>query len=211
MKLHEKIKIARIRAGYTQKALADLFGVTRSAIYLWEKSKEEKGTAPGADKLHELANLFHVNVNDLLDDAVDLGNGDMISDVDKLRYPRVIGTAKMGDGGYYVDLEGGDGYVEFESATGSVAIRVRGDSMYPAIRDGWYVILEPNSELQLGEYVLVAFTDGKKMVKELLQIEDDCYVLESVKGNERITAFKADIENIRHISAIVSPSKHKPF
>jgi len=125
------------------------------------------------------------------------------------KFPRVVGTAKMGDKGYYLDLEGGDGYVEFEAEEGSIAIRVRGDSMFPAIRDGWYVVLEPSGVPTVNEYVLVSFKNGKKMVKELLQFRDDCYILMSVNGSERITAMKEDIHDIKAITAVVPPSKHK--
>lgn len=124
-------------------------------------------------------------------------------------YPRVIGTAQMGDKGYYLDLDGGDGYLEIEAASGSIAIRVRGDSMFPAIRDGWFIVIEPNTMPAVGEYVLLKFRDGKKMVKELLQVKDDCYIVMSVNGGERITAMKVDVEDICAVSAIVPPSKHK--
>lgn len=127
------------------------------------------------------------------------------------KYPRVVGTAKMGDHGYYLDLEGGDGYVEFEAEEGAIAIRVRGDSMFPAIRDGWYVVLEPTGKPTVNEYVLLKFKNGKKMVKELLQINEDCYVVMSVNGNGRITAMKDELDDIQAISAVVPPSKHKEW
>lgn len=132
------------------------------------------------------------------------------SDVVK-NYPRVVGTAHMGDKGYYLDLDGGDGFVEVESKKGSIAINVRGDSMYPAIKDGWYVIIEPNSTLHIDEYVLLQFKNGKKMVKNLLQIKPDCLVVESVNGGERITAMLDELEGYQPISCVVPPSKHKEF
>lgn len=131
------------------------------------------------------------------------------SETTNKNYPRVVGTAKMGDHGYYQDLDGGDGYVEFEAEEGAIAIRVRGDSMFPAIKDGWFVVIEPSGQPAIDEYVLLKFKDGKKMVKSLLQIKSDCYVVESVNGGQRITAMKEDLEDIRAISAVVPPSKHK--
>lgn len=125
------------------------------------------------------------------------------------KYPRVVGTAKMGDHGYYLDLEGGDGYIEYQAEEGSIAIRVRGDSMLPSIKDGWFVIIEPSGQPVVDEYVLLKFKDGKKMVKNLLQIKSDCYVVESVNGGERITAMMEDLDDILAISAVVPPSKHK--
>ena len=126
-------------------------------------------------------------------------------------YPRVVGTARCGDHGYYMDLEGGDGYIEFDAGPGAIAIRIKGHSMHPAIREGWYVIIEPNKPPDLGEYVLVKFKDDRKMVKELLQIKSDSYLLLSINGNERLTADFADLEGIQAITAIVPPSKHKEW
>lgn len=126
-------------------------------------------------------------------------------------YPSVIGTAKCGDKGYYLDLDGGDGFIEFEASPGSIAIRIRGDSMYPAIRDGWFVVIEPGGRPTIGEYVLLKFRDGKKMVKELLQIKEDSFIVMSVNDGGRITAMKDDLEGIEAISAVVPPSKHKEW
>lgn len=128
------------------------------------------------------------------------------------KFPRVVGTAQCGDNGYYMDLEGGDGYIEFESEPGSIAIRIKGHSMHPAIREGWFVVIEPRRTPDIGEYVLVKFKDGKKMVKELLQIKNDAYILLSVNSNERITAQFDELDgDIQSISAIVPPFKHKQF
>lgn len=125
-------------------------------------------------------------------------------------FPRVVGTARMGDDGYYLDLDGGNGHIEFEAEEGSVAIQVRGESMHPAIRDGWYVVIEPSGRPTQGEYVLLAFADGRKMVKELLIEKPDSYVVMSVNSGERITAMKQDLENIQAIAAVIPPSKHIP-
>lgn len=126
-------------------------------------------------------------------------------------YPRVVGTARCGDNGYYMDLEGGDGYIEFNAEPGSIAIRIKGHSMHPAIREGWFVVIEPDKRLDIGEYVLAKFKDGKKMVKELMQIKPDGYLLLSVNGNERITANFEELEDVQAITAIVPPSKHKEW
>ncbi len=128
----------------------------------------------------------------------------------KREFPRVVGTARMGDQGYYLDLEGGNGHVEFEAEPGSIAIQVRGESMHPAIRDGWYVVIEPEGRPSPGEYVLLIFMDGRKMVKELLMERPDSYVVMSVNSGERITAMKNELEGIQAITAVVPPSKHKP-
>src|SRR5690606_15695783 len=48
------------------------------------------------------------------------------------------------------------------------ALRVRGDSMHPAIRNGSFVVAEPGRACVPGEYVVLVLTTGQKMVKELV-------------------------------------------
>lgn len=124
----------------------------------------------------------------------------------------VAGIAQMGDNGWYdvPSTNGSEGYVEHSSRDpNAYAVRVKGESMFPAIRNGWYVVVEPNGTLSSGEYVAVALRNGKKMVKELLFETPDGYTLQSVNGGERFSIEKQDIETIHPVSAVVTPSKHK--
>ncbi|WP_431276238.1 XRE family transcriptional regulator [Variovorax ureilyticus] len=135
--------------------------------------------------------------------------------MNKLRRVPIVGTAKMGDDGFYEELSAmpgaGDGHIDI--ATGdpnAYGLRVRGMSMAPAIRDGWYVVVEPNGQLVQGEYVLIKLLDGKKMVKELLFQRNGAYEIMSVNGEERRTIYNDEIEGIQAVGAVVPPSKWKP-
>ncbi len=225
----QRLKAARTYKKWSQEELAEKSGVKQGTI-----SKIERGDQ--AASTYDIELSYALDVHPLW-----LKNGDErflpiflggdyiesyvirkqlldLSEPEKMaayktekNYPRVVGTARCGDHGYYLDLDGGDGYIEFEAEIGSVAIRIKGHSMHPAIREGWYVVIEPNKRPDIGEYVLVKFKDGKKMVKELLQIKHDGYLLLSVNGDERITAQFDELEGIQAISAIVPPSKHKEW
>lgn len=127
----------------------------------------------------------------------------------------VVGTAKMGDDGYYEEISSipgaGDGHLEHASRDPhAYALRVRGDSMHPAIRDGAYVVIEPGGQLVTGEYVLLKLRDGRKMVKELLIERQDSIEIESVNGGHRRTIYREDLESIQPVAAIFSRSKWKP-
>lgn len=132
-----------------------------------------------------------------------------------LRRIPVIGVARMGNEGYYTDVSTatghGDGHVEvYTKDPNAYALRVRGDSMAPAIKDGWVVVIEPNGSVAPGEYVLVGLVDGRKMVKELLFQRSDAIALVSVNGDKRITLDPAEVEMIHPVIAIVPPSKWMP-
>lgn len=127
----------------------------------------------------------------------------------------VVGTAKLGADGFYVELESptgfGDGYVEHYSADANAyGVRVKGDSMHPAIKHGQVVVVEPNGQLVPGENVLVALRDGRKMVKELVTGRPDSITLVSVNGGDRITIQREEVEFIHAVAAVVSASKWRP-
>lgn len=127
----------------------------------------------------------------------------------------VVGTAKMGDDGFYEELSpipgAGDGYVEAVSSDpNAYALRVRGSSMAPAIKDGSYVVIEPNGRPVPGEPVLVIMRSGQKMVKEFLIERTDSIEVESVNGGQRRTIYRDELESVQPVAAVLYRSKWKP-
>lgn len=127
----------------------------------------------------------------------------------------IVGTARMGEHGFYEEHSSipgaGDGHINMATNNpNAYGLRVRGNSMAPAIRDGWYVLVEPNSAPAVGEYVLVRLKDGQRMVKELLYQRAGVVEVLSVNNGERTTIYAEDLESLQAIAAVVSPSKWKP-
>ena len=63
MDFGNKLKELRLQAGLTQKQLADLIGVTKSVISFYERQER----TPSPDVLKNLAAVFHVSTDFLLD------------------------------------------------------------------------------------------------------------------------------------------------
>ncbi|MES2415125.1 MAG: S24 family peptidase [Pseudomonadota bacterium] len=127
----------------------------------------------------------------------------------------VVGTARMGEDGFYEEMStevgAGDGHIEIQTADpNAYCLRVRGNSMHPAIRDGWYVLIEPNATPAMGEYVLIKMRDGQRMVKELLYERNGSIEITSVNGDQRRTIYREDLIAIQAVGAVVSPSKWQP-
>lgn len=202
--LAERVKLCMV-GNRTLTGLARACGIRPPSVSAWLSGKTKK--IEGANLLRAAAYLG-VNPRWL---ASGDGPRSPASPIADKHYPRVVGSARCGNNGYYVDLDGGDGYLEIESAPGSHAIRIRGNSMFPAIKDGWFVIIEPDARPAVDEYLLVKFKDGRKMVKTLLYLRPDCLVLESVNGGERLTAMLDDLEGFSAVSAVVPPSKHREY
>ena len=68
MTFREKLLALRHKEKLTQTALANAVGVTRQAVYLWEKGL----SYPDAAALLSLRRLFGVSIDALLDDAIPL-------------------------------------------------------------------------------------------------------------------------------------------
>ncbi|WXL27737.1 S24 family peptidase [Ectopseudomonas mendocina] len=127
----------------------------------------------------------------------------------QFRAVRIVGTAQMGPEGYWSGLDDCEGVVDVPSSDpGAYALRLRGDSMAPAIRSGWIAVIEPNRSVVPGEYVMIRLTDGENMLKELLYANDTEISVMSINdayGRRTIPAEK--LEHIHYVGAIVPPSK----
>lgn len=130
------------------------------------------------------------------------------------RWVPVKAYSKMGMDGYFTDMgyegNGGDGYIPTHSA-GEKAFGVKGtgDSMYPAIRNGWYVVCDPDAEPTPTEFVQVCLKDGRCTIKEYIGIHNNVLHLLAVNGGERLTFEMDEVESITAITDIVPPSQHK--
>lgn len=67
----EKIKALRQRRGMSRQTLADMMGVSTTAVYKWENGQSQ----PNIDMLEKLANLFGVTLDELCDRRVEPTGG----------------------------------------------------------------------------------------------------------------------------------------
>lgn len=66
--LGEKLMQLRKRMGYSQQEVATFLSVSRQTISNWELDQG----APSLDKAKELADLYHLSLNDLVEDEVEI-------------------------------------------------------------------------------------------------------------------------------------------
>lgn len=148
------------------------------------------------------------------DDAVRFTNAPELPLLNRKRWVPVKAYSKMGMDGFFTDMgyegNGGDGYIPTRSMNDrTYGIKGTGDSMYPAIRNGWYVVCDPDAELTPTEFVQVCLKDGRCTIKELIGINNNVLNLLAVNGGERITFDMDDVESITAIIEIIPPSQHK--
>lgn len=125
----------------------------------------------------------------------------------------VVGGARLGDNGHFVELEypagHGDGYIDIPSSDpNAYALRCEGDSMSPRIKHGEFVIVEPGHAVVAGDEVVVKASDGRVMVKTFLYRRDGRVHLDSVnEAHPRVAIDEAQIDALHYVGAIAKASR----
>lgn len=216
MERHERIAHAITVSGLKKGDVAAYCKVANSAVTQWVNG-DSKSLRP--ENLFALAKLTGFRAEWLAvgkgpereqSQKESTGNVDpSVIHIGVSRPIPIVGTAQMGSEGYWYALDESEGFVQSYSCDkDAYAIRLRGDSMSPAIKSGWLAVCEPNSKLVPGEYVMVRLLDGESMLKELLYANSEEVSLMSINtayGRRNIST--KEIESIHHVGAIVPPSK----
>lgn len=157
-KIGDIVREERKRLGWSQAVLAEKSGVSQQAIGEIERHRSQNPT-----KLVEIANALNVSPNFLKG----------LSD-NRLSNPVVplVGYATGGGAMILRDQSGGPiEYVPAAPGTSATAqaVRVQGDSMSPAVRDGWLIYFsgepcDPSTLRKNAPYV-VWLMDGRCMLK----------------------------------------------
>lgn len=101
-----------------------------------------------------------------------------------------------------------EGYIPSLTASSSAyAIKATGGSMHPAVRDGWFVVCDPESQLVATEYVQVKLRSGMMLIREFIHKTNDMVILQNVSTGSRETLESIDVESITAIIDIVPPSR----
>jgi phage repressor protein C with HTH and peptisase S24 domain len=212
----ERVRSRRKELGLSQKDLADATGLSQTTI-----SDIERGRNDGSREVVALAKVLRVQAQWLAYglQPKELGMDETGYDniVQGIRIPvtktnkvPVVGTAQLGDDGYWAEIDYptgyGDGFVEFYCRDNNAyAVRCRGSSMMPRIRDGEFVVLETKASPIPGDDVLVKHMDGRVMVKHYLYERDGMIQLMSINEAFPPHAFpRAEIELFHKVCGIAT-------
>ncbi|MFV2946443.1 S24 family peptidase [Pseudomonas japonica] len=125
------------------------------------------------------------------------------------RWAHIQGIAQLKQDGSWTDLTPMSGWIETPSRDPSVySLRIKGDALAPAIRNGWVVWCEPLHDLVPGEYVVVKLHTGESLIMELLYSNPEEVSLMAVNDTYgRRTIQRSEIETIHYVGGIVPPSQ----
>lgn len=129
--------------------------------------------------------------------------------INPFRRAPLQGVAQLKQDGAWEELVPGAGWVDVPTSDPTAySLRIKGDALAPAIRNGWVVWCEPRHALVPGEYVLLALTNGEKTIKELLYSNAEEVSLMSINDTYgRLTVARSEIETIHYVGGIVPPSQ----
>ncbi|MBF6036199.1 helix-turn-helix domain-containing protein [Pseudomonas sp. P155] len=125
----------------------------------------------------------------------------------------VLGNAQLGNEGFFEALDfppgHGDGYLNIHSDDpDAYGLRVTGDSMMPRIKNGEFVLIEPNKNFYSGDEVMVRTSSGRTMIKEFIYLRDGMYRLDSVNtDHESIHLPEQEVEEIHLVGGILKSSR----
>lgn len=171
---------------------------------------------PKYTTLKSLADYFHVSPIDLIERDLQASaaqhapgvTGELHSLV--LHKVPVLGNTQLGHSGYWSDMQypvgNGDGFLRWPSCDRDVyALKCVGDSMMPRIKEGEFVIVEPNQNFHPGDEVLVVTSSGEVMVKTFLFKRDGFYHLLPV--NEDHAPIRLSVEEVTQMQYVAGIAK----
>ncbi|MFL9901501.1 helix-turn-helix transcriptional regulator [Paraburkholderia fungorum] len=217
--LPERIQIVLGETGIEQAELARVAGVSKGAVNQWLsggiKSMNYEYAAEIQKKFgYRIDWLVKGRGEKKLADVGHRNEFDPISLPERQHIP-VVGMAQLGNDGFWAEIEypvgHGDGYLEFPSKEKAYGLRCKGDSMMPRIRDGEFVVVEPDHAIEPGDEVLVKSTDGRVMIKIYLYSRDGRKHFNSVNQDHAAIAIEEEkIELLHYVAAIVKASMWRP-
>lgn len=200
-------------------SLAKNAGLIRSTLQRILKPNGNRGIQEPSDKqIKKIADFFALSTDQIRgytpipEDAFDKKINNIKESLPSQTILPVLtaikGMAKMGQDGYYEQVEEGiEGYIELpmRSSTG-FALIARGDSMYPAIKDGFVVWCDIASQFVTGDNVAIHKRNGAKMIKEYRSNQNGYTELKSINGGEVLRIPNTEIESIYLIRGVLHPS-----
>ena len=224
------IKKLRKAKGMSQQELALACGwESQSRIGNYERGIRE----PNLQDLQKLSRALNTSFNELVA-GHDRHSGNLLSDRKEVhlidlglerskdnhragrakdgRVP-VVGNAQLGNEGYFEALDfppgHGDGYLNIHSDDpDAYGLKVTGDSMLPRIKNGEYVLIEPNKSYFSGDEVMVRTVAGRTMIKEFIYLRDGMYRLDSVNAEHMpIHIAESEVLDIHLVGGILKSSR----
>lgn len=121
----------------------------------------------------------------------------------------VKGDAVLGMDGLIDMMEFHAGWLRiYSDDCEAYGLRVRGDSMWPRIQSGEFVLIEPNTKVHPGDEVFIRTSDGHNMIKILNYNRSGDYQFTSINNDHKpFTLSQEQVEKIHYVSGIIKATR----
>lgn len=207
------------RAGkHNQSELARAVGITPQSIqYLCRAGAGAQGskhTAKLASELGVSADWLARNEglpDELLSLAADAPHKPRVYLLPQENRASVVGLLRVGEGGVVerADLPDSEtpGFLAVPLLTPPLrALRVKGNALSPYVKDGQYLLVQHGGIVYPEEAVLVAMTDGRMLLREMVRRRGDTLVVIPVHGGTLEALEAADVADVTPIVCVAPPS-----
>ncbi len=200
--------------GITQYTIADELGITQGAVghYFNGRNALNVEMASGFAKILGVpVSEFSPSIAAKVASQAESLDGDSLEYAGKLRdgIIPVVGDAVLSMDGLIDMVEFHAGWLRFYSSDSKAyAVRVRGDSMWPRMQSGEFVVIEPGTKVHPGDEVFVRTKDGHNMIKIMNMTRDGDYQFVSVNSEHKPITIAADhIDKIHFVSGIIKATR----
>ncbi|KLO21903.1 hypothetical protein X275_06050 [Marinitoga sp. 1197] len=151
----KRIELLRKRKGLSREKLGYIIGIAGNSVYRIESGMN----LPSAEVIIELAKYFNVSTDYIL--GLDTESDE--ENIVKVQMKKIPVYEKVAAGrsgiAEPIDYPIDEIYIPVGSK-GEFAVEVIGDSMEPEIKEGDYVIIDPNAYVESGNRVVALINDG---------------------------------------------------
>ncbi|MEQ4624775.1 XRE family transcriptional regulator [Providencia manganoxydans] len=206
MKIGTKIRAIRKRKGMTILDLANAINSDVGNISRLERNVQ----GYTENTLMKIASALGVTVADLFSDTpIKSDEIEYIGEIPS-GLVKVIGEAFLGVDGAVDMIESHNGWLKiYSDDVDAYGLKVKGDSMWPRIQSGEYVVVEPNTHVRAGDEVFVRTIDGHNMIKIFNKTRDGDYQYTSINNAHKpITLDPNQVDKMHYVAAIVKPTKY---
>ncbi len=217
-KFHLRFRELRNSRKMSQQELADSLGISKSSVNMYERGERE----PGLDTLEAIADYFNVDMDYLMGKTSELkafetiNGGKTKEPAEKSNisyvYPKnevysipLFESVSAGFGAY-ADSEI-LGYIPIvlsnpHDLQDTIAIKVKGNSMYPLIIDGDCIIVRKQESVDSGTIGVVLLDGNEGLVKRIVY-GDDWIELQSVNPEYAPKRFEgAEVQRLRVVGKV---------
>ncbi|WP_268802001.1 S24 family peptidase [Xenorhabdus griffiniae] len=168
--------------------------------------------------LKQIADFFGVSTIDLIECDLQSAQPTTVAEVDGEYYPHTFSLIPVRDDVVIKDDTNDDNditndtyetrrYLRWPSYdSDAYAVKCKAASMTPRIKEGEFVVVEPNREVTPGDEVLIINTDGVASVKTFIFERDGNYhVIPVNEDHAPIRLPKSAVETLHYVAGIAKP------